>query len=73
MTHSKFGERFITEHEYDAIREAIEKVAEASQDLSQGLKTLEKVFDKCCIHRPSGGGGNPHRHKRLSLLRKRAS
>ena len=72
MTHSKSGERVITEHEYDAIREAIEKVAEASEDLSEGLKTLEKVFSKCCIHR-AGGGGNPRRDKRLSLLRKRAS
>jgi hypothetical protein len=72
MTHSKSGERVITENEYEAIREAIEKVAEASGDLSQGLKTLEKVFRNCCIHK-AGGGGNPRRDKRLSLLRKRAS
>ena len=72
MTSSKSGERVITEHEYEAIKEAIEKVAEASGDLSEGLKTLEKVFSKCCIHK-AGGGGNPRRDKRLSLLRKRAS
>jgi hypothetical protein len=71
MTHSKSGERVITEREYEAIREAIEKVAEASGDLSEGLKTLEKVFRNCCIHK--AGGGNPRRDKRLSLLRKRAS
>jgi hypothetical protein len=72
VNYNKPGDRVLTEHDYQAIKKAIEKVAEASDDLTEGLKALDKAFGVCCIHL-GGGGGDPSRHKRLRVMRKRAS
>ena len=64
MSHTKPGDRLLTEHDYQAIKEAIEKIVDASADLNEGLKDLQEVFGKCCIHSP--GGGDPGLRKRAS-------
>lgn len=58
------GDRLLPEHEYQAIKQAIERIQDASADLNAALKDLHVTFGKCCIHGP--GSGNP-------VLRKRAS
>jgi hypothetical protein len=51
-------ERIITEHDYQALKEAIDKVADASQGLDEGVKALKSVIKKCCIHK---GGATERR------------
>lgn len=52
------NDRIITEKDYQALRKAIDKVADASHGLDEGVKALKSVIEKCCIHR---GGGTERR------------
>jgi hypothetical protein len=44
-------ERTITDEDYQALKKAIETVADASASLDEGVKALKAVIEKCCIHR----------------------
>jgi hypothetical protein len=57
-------DRRLSEREYKAIQDAIAKIVDASQNLNNGVKALEKAFDNCCIHWE--GSGRPEPHKRAS-------
>jgi hypothetical protein len=58
------GDRLLSEHDYQAIKQAIEKIQDASDDLNAGLRDLHVAFGKCCIHAP--GAGDPVMRKRAS-------
>jgi len=47
------GDRILSGKQYLAIKKAIEQIADASQDLSKGVKALEDVYSSCCIHAPA--------------------
>jgi hypothetical protein len=44
-------ERIITEEDYQALQKAIDKVADASKSLDEGVQALKAVIKTCCIHR----------------------
>jgi hypothetical protein len=51
-------ERIITEEDYQALKIAINKVADATHGLDEGVKSLKSVIEKCCVHR---GGATERR------------
>lgn len=44
-------DRILTEKDFQALKEGIGHVADASKDLAEGVKALQAVIDKCCVHR----------------------
>jgi hypothetical protein len=44
-------ERIITEKDYQALRRAIDEIANASKGLDDGVTALKSVIEKCCAHR----------------------
>jgi hypothetical protein len=44
-------DRMITEQDYQALKNAIDKVANASAGLDEGVTALKSVIEKCCAHR----------------------
>jgi hypothetical protein len=44
-------DRIISGKDYQAIKKAIDKVADASHELDEGVKSLKSVIEKCCAHR----------------------
>ena len=51
MAYDEPGDRIITEEDYQALNEATEQVADASHELDEGVKALQAVVKKCCLHR----------------------
>jgi len=59
-------DKSMSDEEREAVVYAINKLVDATGDLSEGLKSLTDVFNKCCAHR---GGGYTKKPIRYTLKR----
>jgi hypothetical protein len=48
----KPGDRVLRGDQYEAIKKAIEKIVDASEELGKGVKALRDAYKGCCIHMP---------------------
>ena len=51
MSNGEAGGRTISEDDYNELFEAVNQVAEESEELDKGVKALKELVKKCCPHR----------------------